>query len=80
MIFESILIIGNRKDSICFHLHGQNSSSPYAAISAVLDSDGRAFVLILLWNYCVVTESEIHFQRVVLPNEFLKDQNQTVIS
>ena len=39
-------IIGNRKDDVCLRLHGQNSSSPSAAISAMLDSKGRAFVLI----------------------------------
>ena len=38
--------IGDRKDNVCLHIDGQNSSSPYAAISAMLDSEGRAFVLI----------------------------------
>ena len=43
-------VIGDRKDGICLHLNGQKSSSPYTAISAMLDSRGRAFVLILFLN------------------------------
>ena len=38
--------IGNPKFGLFTLLHGQNSSSPCIAISAMLDSKGRAFVLI----------------------------------
>ena len=38
--------IGDRKDSVSLRLYGQKLSSPYAAISAMLDTKGRAFVLI----------------------------------
>ena len=38
--------IGDRKDGVCLPLHGQKSSSSDAAISAMLDSKGRAFALI----------------------------------
>ena len=60
----SISPIGNPKFGLFTLLHGQNSSSPCTAISAMLDSKGRAFVLIqvlysccytmAIWNYCVV--------------------------
>ena len=39
-----VRIIEDRKDSVCLHMHGQKSSSRYAAMSALLDSEGRAFV------------------------------------
>ena len=38
--------IGNPKFGLFTLLHGQNTSSPCTAISAMLDSNGRAFVLI----------------------------------
>ena len=38
--------LGNRRDGICLRLHGQKSGRPYAAISAMLDFKGQAFVLI----------------------------------
>ena len=38
--------IGDRKDSVCLPLHGHNSSRPYAAIPAMLESKGRVFFFI----------------------------------
>ena len=38
--------LGNPKFGLFTLLHGQNSSSPCTAISAMLDSKGRTFVLI----------------------------------
>ena len=34
------VIIGDCKDSVCLTLYGQKLSSPYAAISAMLDREG----------------------------------------
>ena len=51
------IAIGDRKYGICLRLHGQKSSSPYAVISALVDSKGRAFVLIqvlYIYNYVVL--------------------------
>ena len=50
--FPGKVPIGDRKDCICLRLRGQKSSSPYTAISALLDSEGRAFVLIQVL-YCL---------------------------
>ena len=47
--------IGYRKDDACLRLNGQKPSSPYAAISAMLNSEGRAFVLIQVL-YCKISE------------------------
>ena len=38
--------IGDRNDGVCLFMHGQKPNIPNAAISYVLDSKGRAFVLI----------------------------------
>ena len=32
-------MIGDRKNGVCLPLHGQKASSPYTAISAMLDSN-----------------------------------------
>ena len=45
--FYGILLqIGDRKDVVCLRVHGKKSSSQCAAISAMLDPQDRAFVLI----------------------------------
>ena len=56
--------IGDRKDNVCLRLYGQKPNSTHAAISAMLDSEGRAFVLmqVLDYNYVIgwITRLEIY--------------------
>ena len=43
---NEMVVIGDRKDGVCLRFYSQKSSSRRAAISAMLDQKGRAFVLI----------------------------------
>ena len=47
--------IGDRKDAVCFCLHSQTSNTRRAAISALLDPLGQAFVLIQVLYSLVVS-------------------------
>ena len=51
--------MGNRKDDVCLRAYGQKSICPYAAISAMLDYKGRAFVLIrVLYRANIVSRKQ----------------------
>ena len=47
--------IGNLKDCVCLRLYSQKVSSRRAAISAMLDPKGRAFVLIQVLYFRIIS-------------------------
>ena len=55
-----VIQIGNQKDGVCLHLHGQVSRQPKRCRSAMLDPKGRAFcyvsgslLLVKVFAYCL---------------------------